>query len=89
MLGYLKFRSGDISSLVFMNPASLLRDGQISVEELRDEVAKEKAQFQHIDKETITDLKLYAWTGTISLFIGFICASVLMYLLFNSPAVVF
>lgn len=55
MLGYLKFISGDMSSLVFMNPASLLRDGQISVEEFREQLAKEKTHFQKIDKKQIDE----------------------------------
>ena len=55
MLGYLKYISGDMSSLVFMNPASLLRDGQISVEEFKEQLAKEKTHFQKIDKEKIDE----------------------------------
>jgi len=55
MLGYLKFISGDVSSLVFMNPASLLRDGQINVEEFREQLAKEKTHFQKIDKKQIDE----------------------------------
>ena len=46
-------------------------------------------RFLNIDKETINDLKLYAWTGTISLIVAFIVTSALVYMIFNPPTVVF
>lgn len=55
MLGYLRFINNDLTSLVFMGPATLLRDGQITVEDFRELVAKEKAQFQNIDKKKIDE----------------------------------
>ena len=55
MLGYLRIINNDLTSLVLMGPAALLRDGQITVEEFRELVAKEKAQFQHVDRKKIDE----------------------------------
>lgn len=46
-------------------------------------------RFLDIDKDLISDFKLYAWNGTISLFIGFICSSALIYMIFNPITVIF
>lgn len=59
MLGYLRYINNDLTSLVFMSPAALLRDGQITVEEFREQVEKEKAQFQHVDKKQIDEFLDY------------------------------
>jgi Fe-S cluster biogenesis protein NfuA len=55
MLGYLRFLNNDSTSLVFMTPAALLRDGQITVEQFREMLAKEKTQFQHVNRNEIDE----------------------------------
>ncbi|MBW2173620.1 MAG: NifU family protein [Deltaproteobacteria bacterium] len=55
MLGYIKSLNKDLTSLVLMTPAALLRDGQITVEKFREMLAKENKQFQHIDRKNIEE----------------------------------
>lgn len=45
-------------------------------------------KFLDIDKDTINDLKLYAWTGTISLIIAFIVTSTLISMFISPPSFV-
>lgn len=40
-------------------------------------------QYLDISKDDINDMMLLAWHGTISLFIGFICSSALVYMILN------
>ena len=55
MLGYLRMINGDYTSLALMTPAALLRDGQITVEQFHEQLAKEKELFRNVDKEQLDE----------------------------------
>ncbi len=55
MLGYLRMINGDLTSLALMTPAALLRDGQITVEEFHEQLAKEKDLFKNVDKKQLEE----------------------------------
>ena len=55
MLGYLRLINNDLTSLALMTPAALLRDGQITVEQFHEQLAKEKALFKDVDREQIEE----------------------------------
>ncbi len=55
MLGYLRTVSNDTTSLALMTPAALLRDGQITVEQFHERLAKEKVLFKDVDRELLEE----------------------------------
>lgn len=55
ILGYIKWVNNDLTSLVFMAPASLLRDGQITVNEFKEKLKNEKEIFQNVDRSQIDE----------------------------------
>lgn len=55
MLGYIKWVNNDLTSLVFMAPASLLRDGQITVNDFKEKLENEKEIFQNVDRNQIDE----------------------------------
>lgn len=59
MLGYLRFINNDLTSLALMTPAALLRDGQITVTEFREMLAKEEALFGQVDRTQVDEFLDY------------------------------
>ncbi len=55
MLGYIRWINNDLTSLVFMTPAALLRDGQITIDQFNEMLSKEEEQFQKVDQELVED----------------------------------
>ncbi len=55
MCGYLRWLSNDLTSLVFMTPASLLRDGQITRDEFDEMASKQEKLFQSVDQKQVED----------------------------------
>jgi Fe-S cluster biogenesis protein NfuA len=59
MLGYLKLKNGDLTSLVLMTPAALLRDGQIKPEEFHQMLAKQETVFKNVTEKQFDDFLEY------------------------------
>jgi PP-loop superfamily ATP-utilizing enzyme/Fe-S cluster biogenesis protein NfuA len=59
MLGYIKMLKNDLASLVFMKPAALLRDGQITVGQFNEMIKNEREVFQKVDRKQFDEFLDY------------------------------
>ena len=55
MLGYLKWISGDATSLALMTPAALLRDGQITRDQFYEMLSREKEIFSQVNRNQVDE----------------------------------
>lgn len=59
MLGYLRWLNGDLTSLVLMAPAALLRDGQITRHQFEEMSSKQKEQLHKVDRNQMEEFLDY------------------------------